>query len=244
MGECVVCMDATVDSVFTACGHACACVQCCESLESCPMCRKVGPSVTLFIERPIGTVNETEPDKTEKILDNFFDSLSENEVVTDQVTNKKYKPGLMESSESGGPEPTSVVVRERSDAFQSETCVCCESAPPKYSVSRYRDGDVIMKHWAQWRAPPSHWKNKSIERTCPRVCSNCLKLLRKGGYLPNEEKPLRICSVCDKGPPDWLVACGCDRPYCFWSCKHCDDMHGFSRSPIHGCFCKGKPHIK
>ena len=37
--ECVICMSEPCTVVFLPCGHACACVSCCGTLATCPMCR-------------------------------------------------------------------------------------------------------------------------------------------------------------------------------------------------------------
>lgn len=36
---CVICLEGRADTVFTACGHMCACEGCSLSLDKCPICR-------------------------------------------------------------------------------------------------------------------------------------------------------------------------------------------------------------
>jgi len=37
--QCVVCMSAAADAAITVCGHLALCMQCAQSLKSCPLCR-------------------------------------------------------------------------------------------------------------------------------------------------------------------------------------------------------------
>ncbi|KAL4219600.1 E3 ubiquitin-protein ligase lrsam1 [Mactra antiquata] len=37
--ECSICLDKTSEVLFMNCGHVCTCVQCCDSVQLCPLCR-------------------------------------------------------------------------------------------------------------------------------------------------------------------------------------------------------------
>lgn len=37
--ECSICLDNTSEVIFMNCGHVCTCIQCCESVQLCPLCR-------------------------------------------------------------------------------------------------------------------------------------------------------------------------------------------------------------
>ncbi|XP_053380258.1 E3 ubiquitin-protein ligase LRSAM1-like [Mercenaria mercenaria] len=37
--ECTICLDNTSEVIFMNCGHVCTCIQCCESVQQCPLCR-------------------------------------------------------------------------------------------------------------------------------------------------------------------------------------------------------------
>jgi len=39
-GHCAVCMDAKIDTTIIPCGHACACLDCLDNLNECPVCRE------------------------------------------------------------------------------------------------------------------------------------------------------------------------------------------------------------
>ncbi|XP_023599291.1 E3 ubiquitin-protein ligase LRSAM1 [Myotis lucifugus] len=38
--ECVVCMEREAQMIFLNCGHVCCCLQCCQPLRTCPLCRQ------------------------------------------------------------------------------------------------------------------------------------------------------------------------------------------------------------
>ncbi|XP_060571912.1 E3 ubiquitin-protein ligase LRSAM1-like [Ruditapes philippinarum] len=37
--ECTICLDSISEVIFMNCGHVCTCLQCCESVKQCPLCR-------------------------------------------------------------------------------------------------------------------------------------------------------------------------------------------------------------
>lgn len=45
---CVVCLESACTSVFTQCGHMCACTPCAEKLQRCPICRAKTPVIRVY----------------------------------------------------------------------------------------------------------------------------------------------------------------------------------------------------
>jgi Zinc finger, C3HC4 type (RING finger) len=46
--ECIICMERSRNAVFP-CGHVCACYLCSLQCDSCPVCRKKGEPMKLFM---------------------------------------------------------------------------------------------------------------------------------------------------------------------------------------------------
>jgi len=49
LGECKICMSNTINAVYPACGHMCACFDCSQATTRCPICRANGKGVKIFI---------------------------------------------------------------------------------------------------------------------------------------------------------------------------------------------------
>jgi len=87
--ECIVCMDAAVDTVLLPCGHLCMCNSCCQSLTKaakckaqslkCPLCRAVASSsqrIYLHVEKPAPPPIAVHPD-ARRNAHNHADLLSD-----------------------------------------------------------------------------------------------------------------------------------------------------------------------
>lgn len=45
---CVICLERSCGTVFTSCGHMCACWDCGQLLDKCPICRSSSRAVRVF----------------------------------------------------------------------------------------------------------------------------------------------------------------------------------------------------
>lgn len=45
---CVICLEGSLQTVFTACGHSCCCLRCSSRLSKCPICRATSPVLRIY----------------------------------------------------------------------------------------------------------------------------------------------------------------------------------------------------